>query len=263
MSCGQLVLEPRMREHVQGDDRDSERGADPEAPGHVDEFRIDLRLGGDSQRFQRHAADRAAARADLADLWVHRAGVDGARCRRTACPSVPDSFRVGDEFLAAAGASRNGRWLPACSKRWRDVAGSTCHAADGIGGSARVATAGRVVTAFMRGVRRLHVVHGLRHIPHQGMVTRCMRRQSRTVAARLKRIEGQVRGVLRMVEDDRYCVDVLTQIDAVRAALHKVEEQILRDHVSHCVADAFASGDPVEQRHKVEELVETIGRMTR
>ena len=59
------------------------------------------------------------------------------------------------------------------------------------------------------------------------------------VAVRLKRIEGQVRGVLRMVEQDRYCVDVLTQIDAVRAALHKVEEQVLRDHVSHCVADAL------------------------
>jgi DNA-binding FrmR family transcriptional regulator len=85
----------------------------------------------------------------------------------------------------------------------------------------------------------------------------------RSVAARLKRIEGQVRGVLRMVEDDRYCVDVLTQINAVRAALHKVEEQILRDHVAHCVAGAFVSGDLVEQRHKVEELVETIGRMTR
>jgi CsoR family transcriptional regulator, copper-sensing transcriptional repressor len=85
----------------------------------------------------------------------------------------------------------------------------------------------------------------------------------RSVAARLKRIEGQVGGLLRMTEDDRYCVDVLIQINAVRAALHKVEEQILRDHVSHCVAGAFASGDPVEQRHKVEELVETIGRMTR
>jgi DNA-binding FrmR family transcriptional regulator len=85
----------------------------------------------------------------------------------------------------------------------------------------------------------------------------------RSVAARLKRIEGQVGGVLRMVEDDRYCVDVLTQINAVRAALHKVEEEILRDHVSHCVAGAFVSGDPVEQRHKVEELVATIGRMTR
>jgi CsoR family transcriptional regulator, copper-sensing transcriptional repressor len=83
------------------------------------------------------------------------------------------------------------------------------------------------------------------------------------VAARLKRIEGQVRGVLRMVEEDRYCVDVLTQIDAVRAALHKVEEQVLHDHVSHCVASAFASGDRAEQQHKVEELVATIGRMTR
>jgi DNA-binding FrmR family transcriptional regulator len=83
------------------------------------------------------------------------------------------------------------------------------------------------------------------------------------VSARLKRIEGQVGGLLRMVADDRYCVDILTQINAVRAALHKVEDQILRDHVSHCVADAFVSGDPVEQRHKVEELVDTIGRMTR
>jgi CsoR family transcriptional regulator, copper-sensing transcriptional repressor len=83
------------------------------------------------------------------------------------------------------------------------------------------------------------------------------------ITARLKRIEGQVGGLIRMVDDDRYCVDVLTQINAVRAALHKVEEQILRDHVSHCVAGAFASGDVVEQRHKVEELVETIGRMTR
>jgi CsoR family transcriptional regulator, copper-sensing transcriptional repressor len=85
----------------------------------------------------------------------------------------------------------------------------------------------------------------------------------KAVSARLKRIEGQVGGLLRMVADDRYCVDILTQINAVRAALHKVEDQILRDHVSHCVADAFVSGDPVEQRHKVEELVETIGRMTR
>ncbi|HEY8288973.1 MAG TPA: metal-sensitive transcriptional regulator, partial [Acetobacteraceae bacterium] len=84
-----------------------------------------------------------------------------------------------------------------------------------------------------------------------------------SVVARLKRVEGQVGGLLRMVDEDRYCVDLLTQINAVRAALHKVEEQILRDHVSHCVADAFASGDVVDQRHKIEELVATVGRMTR
>ena len=83
------------------------------------------------------------------------------------------------------------------------------------------------------------------------------------ISARLKRIEGQVGGLLRMVEEDRYCVDILTQINAVRSALHKVEEQVLRDHVSHCVAGAFTSGNPVEQRHKIEELVDTIGRMTR
>ena len=83
------------------------------------------------------------------------------------------------------------------------------------------------------------------------------------VLTRLRRIEGQVGGLIRMIDNDRYCVDVLTQINAVRAALHKVEEQVLRDHVSHCVAGAFSSGDVVDQRQKVEELIETIGRMTR
>ena len=83
------------------------------------------------------------------------------------------------------------------------------------------------------------------------------------VLTRLRRIEGQVGGLMRMVESDRYCVDVLTQINAVRAALHKVEEQVLRDHVTHCVAGAFASGDVADQRHKVDELVATIGKMTR
>lgn len=85
----------------------------------------------------------------------------------------------------------------------------------------------------------------------------------RAVTTRLSRIEGQVAGLSRMVEADRYCVDVLTQIAAVRAALAKVEAQILHDHLDTCVATAFASGDPAEQRHKVDELVETIGRMRR
>ena len=66
-----------------------------------------------------------------------------------------------------------------------------------------------------------------------------------------------------MVEEDRYCVDILTQIHAVRAALHKVEEQILRDHVAHCVVDAFTSGKVAEQQEKVEELIGAISRMTR
>ena len=60
---------------------------------------------------------------------------------------------------------------------------------------------------------------------------------------RLSRIEGQVRGLSRMVEDDRYCIDIVTQIGAVRAALRRVEEELLRDHVAHCVEHAIKSGD--------------------
>jgi len=77
---------------------------------------------------------------------------------------------------------------------------------------------------------------------------------------RLTRIEGQVRGIARMVSEDRYCIDVITQISAVRAALRRVEEEILRDHVGHCVEHAIASGDADEQRQKVAELMEVLAR---
>ena len=72
---------------------------------------------------------------------------------------------------------------------------------------------------------------------------------------RLSRIEGQVRGLSKMVEEDRYCIDVVTQIAAVRAALRRVEEEVLRDHVAHCVEHAIASGDKVDQREKIAELM--------
>ncbi|MCL4765130.1 MAG: metal-sensitive transcriptional regulator [Hyphomicrobiaceae bacterium] len=80
---------------------------------------------------------------------------------------------------------------------------------------------------------------------------------------RLGRIEGQVRGLARMVEEDRYCIDVVTQISAVRAALRRVEEEILRDHVAHCVEHAIASGDADEQRLKVAELMNVLSRSSR
>ena len=80
---------------------------------------------------------------------------------------------------------------------------------------------------------------------------------------RLGRIEGQVRGLSRMVEEDRYCIDVVTQISAVRAALRRVEEEILRDHVAHCVAHAISSGDKADQRRKVAELMNVMGRAAR
>src|SRR5256885_5650478 len=84
-----------------------------------------------------------------------------------------------------------------------------------------------------------------------------MRKQSKTSCLRrLNRIEGQVRGVARMVEGDRYCIDIITQIAAVRAALRRVEEEILQDHVGHCVEHAIASGNRREQRRKVNELID-------
>ena len=80
---------------------------------------------------------------------------------------------------------------------------------------------------------------------------------------RLGRIEGQVRGLARMVEEDRYCIDIVTQISAARAALRRVEEEILREHVAHCVEHAIRSGDKDDQRQKVAELMDVMGRAGR
>ncbi|MEP9376685.1 metal-sensitive transcriptional regulator [Aquabacter sp. CN5-332] len=84
-----------------------------------------------------------------------------------------------------------------------------------------------------------------------------------SVAKRLNRIEGQVRGIARMVEEDRYCIDIVTQISAVRAALRKAEEEVLRDHVAHCVTHAIRSGDAEEQKKKVDELMDVLVRAER
>jgi DNA-binding FrmR family transcriptional regulator len=78
--------------------------------------------------------------------------------------------------------------------------------------------------------------------------------------ARLNRVEGQVRGIARMIEDGRYCIDVLVQLRAVRAALVKVETQMLKDHLSHCIENAIVSGNAAEQRRKASELVELLER---
>lgn len=81
--------------------------------------------------------------------------------------------------------------------------------------------------------------------------------------ARFNRIAGQVRGIAQMVEADRYCIDILHQIQAVKAALARAESEVLRDHASHCVADAIASGDAVEQQKKLDELVDLFDRAKR
>src|ERR1022692_999573 len=80
---------------------------------------------------------------------------------------------------------------------------------------------------------------------------------------RLQRIEGQVRGLTRMVEEDRYCIDIVTQISAVRAALRRAEEEILRDHVAHCVEHAILSGNRADQRQKIAELMDVVSRADR
>jgi DNA-binding FrmR family transcriptional regulator len=84
-----------------------------------------------------------------------------------------------------------------------------------------------------------------------------------SVQKRLGRIEGQVRGLSKMVDQDRYCIDIVTQISAVRAALRRVEEEVLRDHVAHCVEHAIASGNKADQREKITELMAVIGRSDR
>ena len=80
---------------------------------------------------------------------------------------------------------------------------------------------------------------------------------------RLHRIEGQVRGIERMVEDDRYCVDILTQVAAVRTALESLGLQILEDHVNHCVHDALAAGDSRKANEKTADLLSAVQRFAR
>jgi CsoR family transcriptional regulator, copper-sensing transcriptional repressor len=80
---------------------------------------------------------------------------------------------------------------------------------------------------------------------------------------RLRRIEGQVRGIERMVEEDRYCIDILTQIGAAMTALESVGLKVLDEHVGHCVAGALASGDPEAARAKTDELLAAVQRFAK
>ena len=84
-----------------------------------------------------------------------------------------------------------------------------------------------------------------------------------SLVKRLHRIEGQVRGIERMVEDDRYCIDILTQLGAVSTALESLAVTILDDHVQHCVADALASGDEKAAREKTDELLTAVRRFAK
>ena len=82
--------------------------------------------------------------------------------------------------------------------------------------------------------------------------------EKEALVKRLHRIEGQVRGIEKMVSDDRYCIDIINQVRAVRAALDKVEQEILHDHLQHCVAHAFHAGSDRDRQVKIDELLEVL-----
>lgn len=90
-----------------------------------------------------------------------------------------------------------------------------------------------------------------------------MAKDRTAILNRLRRIEGQVRGVSQMVSDDRYCIDILHQVQAIKAALSKAESEILKDHAACCVSDAIASGDAAEQRTKFNELIDLFEKVKR
>jgi DNA-binding FrmR family transcriptional regulator len=102
------------------------------------------------------------------------------------------------------------------------------------------------------------VFHVLPFIPYRGTVKGMDEKLRKTQLARLGRIEGQVRGIARMIEEERYCIDVLNQIRAVRAALDKVEQVTMGDHLNHCVAHAFHAGTDKERHIKIDEILEIL-----
>ena len=151
------------------------------------------------------------------------------------------------------------------------------HAADGVAhgrigvvmiviGCGRAASSGRRSRRFVRSASfrlRSSFTPALATYTLWGYIGRMRKDIKASCQKRLSRIEGQVRGLSKMVDEDRYCIDIVTQISAVRAALRRVEEEVLRDHVSHCVEHAITSGNKADQREKIAELMAVIGRADR
>ena len=90
-----------------------------------------------------------------------------------------------------------------------------------------------------------------------------MNHEKTAITKRLNKIEGQVRGINRMIVEERYCIDILQQMQAIKSALSKVEDAILKDHAAYCVESALESGNIKEQRKKFGELVDLLSRMKR
>ena len=96
-----------------------------------------------------------------------------------------------------------------------------------------------------------------------GYENQALNDQAEAIVKRLHRVEGQVRGIARMIEEDRYCIDILQQMQAVKSAFSRVEDEILKDHAATCVESAIASGDESEQRRKFTELVDLYAKLKR
>jgi len=147
------------------------------------------------------------------------------------------------------------------------------HAADGVARSCvavgmmvAMAVAGMIVSpAAATGLRFAHRTFPIStcNLYPVGVYRRDAKRHQGFLSKAPEPIEGQVRGLSKMVDEDRYCIDIVTQISAVRAALRRVEEEVLRDHVSHCVEHAITSGNKADQREKIAELMAVIGRSDR
>ena len=88
-----------------------------------------------------------------------------------------------------------------------------------------------------------------------------MNPEKQKLIARLKKAEGQVRGVSKMIQEDRYCIDILQQTQALRSAISRIEDAILKDHAATCVEDAIRAGDQREQRKKFGELVDLMSKV--
>src|SRR4029453_13479099 len=151
---------------------------------------------------------------------------------------------------------------PALARRRRGGNGRACRDRPGGGPDARrLPSSSR--SASSRSRAPWAVPRGLQTDTLWGYIARMRKDIKASCAKRLSRIEGQVRGIARMVDEDRYCIDIVTQVAAVRAALRRVEEEILGDHVAHCVEHAIASGNKADQRKKIEELMEVVSRAER
>jgi len=190
----------------------------------------------------------------LPDLRMHRTGVNDAFFDRLSVAFAQIFLRARNEFRPATSGA--------------EIVGAALVLGTMLGGvrSDRHAT-NRINGANGWRFRMVVMVssHWLHLAPHtpRGYIEDMAKDSKTTTLKRLNRIEGQVRGLARMVEDDRYCIDIVTQIGAARAALRRVEEEILRSHVAHCVDHAIKSGTKADQRRKVAELMDVMGRAAR